>query len=57
MLDKDTLAAVLDQIDRLRQEHPDLNSTVIAWTISQMLDKSVDRWEDGFRAGLSAGRA
>lgn len=54
MLDKDTLAAVLDQIARLKQEHGELSPALLEWTVSQMLDRSTDRWDDGFRAGIDS---
>lgn len=51
MNDRETLQAVLDQIARLKQEHGDVSPALLTWTIEQMLDRSVDRWDDGFQKG------
>jgi len=53
MLDKDTLLHAIEELERVAQEHPDTCSPLMIWTLNQMLDRSTDRWGDGFRAGIS----
>lgn len=57
MYDRETLQSALDQLARLQQEHEDIEvPPILRWTLEQMLDRASDRWDDGFHAGLEAGR-